>query len=246
VRTRTCTASHIGDREENQDRVAVEDQSGWTLLVVADGMGGHEEGARAAIAAVETTLDTFRGWATGDCDPADYFHSLADNAHKAVYALGDGMHVEERPRTTLVTALVGDGKVWFGHIGDSRAYLLRSAGTVHRTRDHSHVEQLIQAGEWPEAERHLHPLRNLVDRCLGGEPQDVSLDTSGGLPLVPGDVVLLCSDGFWEGLNFAEVSRQLSDAADLDAALDLLVNDARQYGRPHADNATAAVLRVEQ
>jgi len=170
VRTRTCTASLIGSREENEDRAVVVAERGLTLLAVADGMGGHEAGGEAAQAAIDALSAAFKAFEHGDV--AAFFRGAFSDAHRAVVQLGDYMPIEVRPRTTAVAALVDHELVWFAHLGDSRAYLLRAGGVMVRTRDHSHVERMVAAGELPEERRHGHPLRNLVDRCLGGDPDD--------------------------------------------------------------------------
>lgn len=243
MRTRTCTASLIGSREENEDRAVVVSERGLTLLAVADGMGGHAAGGEAAEAAVGALQAAFKAFEHGDV--AAFFKDAFRAAHHAVNQLGDGMPIEERPRTTAVAALVDHELAWFAHLGDSRAYLLRAGGVVVRTRDHSHVERLVAEGQLAEDRRRGHPLRNLVDRCLGGEPQNPGVEVGGPYALENGDIVLLASDGFWDELDIAAAGAALQEAPDLESALQGLARAACIVGGEMADNATAAVLRVE-
>lgn len=240
MKTETSIVSRIGNRESNQDRAAIAHKNGATLLVVADGMGGHSDGAAAAQAAVDAVEGAF----TGSGDPAEFLVDALQAAHAAAVALGKGVAIELRPRTTCVAAVVTQGKAWWAHVGDSRAYLVRAGATEVRTRDHSHVEALVRAGEISEAESRRHPLRNLVDRCIGGEPEPVEVDLHGPIDLEVDDLLILCSDGFWDGLKVGAASPLLLEAASLDVALESLADDACSAAAPYADNATAAALRV--
>src|SRR5690606_24240026 len=94
---------------------------------------------------------------------------------------------------TLTSALVGDGEVTIGHVGDSRAYRLRDDRLEQLTRDHSLVEELVRQGKLTAEEAEVHPQRSIITRALGPEP-DVEVDAF-TFPARPGDVYLLCSDG---------------------------------------------------
>src|SRR5690606_34201685 len=118
---------------------------GMTLLVVADGMGGHEQGAKAAQAAVDSLVSSFKA-VDGDVDSAKFLKDAIQSAHHAVFELGRNMDIEERPRTTCVAAILVPPNLWIAHVGDSRAYVLRKRAVLYRTKDHSHVEELIAAG----------------------------------------------------------------------------------------------------
>ena len=240
MRTEIGVVTRIGDRDSNQDRATVRTRHGATLLVVADGMGGHADGALAAQAAVDAIEAAF----TGRGDPVEFLRTAMQAAHDAAVALGADMALELRPRTTCVAAVVSSGRAWWAHVGDSRAYLLRDGGTETRTRDHSHVESLLRAGEISEAETHRHPLRNLVERCIGGEPEPVDVDVHAPVELEADDILLLCSDGFWDGLEVRNAVPRLLAAETLEAVLGELADQSCAAAAPYADNATAAALRV--
>lgn len=236
----TTHATRTGDRANNEDCAAVVADGDTALLVVADGMGGHQNGEGASAAAVAALVDAFGSRA----EPADFLTQGFQRAHDAVLAIGEKVPVDERPRTTCVAALVDGGRVWFAHSGDSRAYLVRDGKVVVRTRDHSHVEAMVDAGEITADQAQRHPLRNLVERCLGGERGAAEVEVGGPHALEPGDLVLLCSDGFWDGVDVAAAAGRLCKSTALAADLETITEEACRANAPQADNATAAVLRV--
>ncbi len=236
--------SLIGHREENQDRVAAGADEHSALLVVVDGMGGHAEGARAAETALATLLEAFWQTAHPVFDPLGFLHLAIGRAHDAVAELGRGLAVEARPRATCAVCLVQGASAYWAHVGDSRVYQLRAHRVVERTRDHSHVEVLLREGLITESQIHGHPMRNYVECCLGGDPVLPEMSLSSLRRLEPGDLLLLCTDGFWSGLkeedllHFAEVTDE-----PLRAALTALGSRAVDASAPYSDNTSAAALR---
>jgi serine/threonine protein phosphatase PrpC len=236
--------SLLGNREENQDRVAIAIDDGAAFLAVVDGMGGHADGARAAEVAIRTMVGEF--WETSRplFDPDGFLHLTVGRAHEAVVALGRGLPPEIRPRATCAACIVQWPNAYWVHVGDSRVYLLRGGKVFERTRDHSHVELLLRAGRITERQAHDHPMRNYVECCIGGDPALPEMSLSGRRPLLTGDVLLLCSDGFWSGLKDEQIAplgqiggRGLRDGlADLGAC-------SVQVTAPFADNTTAAAVR---
>lgn len=158
-------------------------------------------------------------------------------------ALGDGLDPELRPRTTITACLVFAGMVRWAHVGDSRVYFVRDGRLLVRTRDHSAVEILAQQGLLDDKDLALHPLRNFVDQCLGGDPALPTIDVSQPQPLLAGDVILLCSDGLWAPLTDAHLAGTLGEQLELQASLDTLAMEAELRATPASDNITAAALR---
>ncbi len=240
----TADVSLIGHREENQDRVAVAADEQSALLVVIDGMGGHAQGARAAETALATLLEAF--WQTPHpvFDPLGFLHLALGRAHEEVVKLGQGIGVEARPRATSAICLVQDAEAYWAHVGDSRIYQLRGQRVLDRTRDHSHVEVLLREGLITEAEVHGHPMRNYVECCLGGDAVLPEMSLSGRRRLNAGDVMLLCTDGFWAGLKDEELVRF---AQDRDKAISETLSELGQRAvaamAPYSDNTSAAALR---
>lgn len=241
----TASNSLIGDREENQDRLTLLRRGDTLMVAVIDGMGGHEAGAEAAQTAIDTLHRLFACAELPCADPAEFLENLVQAAHHDVVELGSARDPGAKPRATCVLALIqGDQAVW-AHIGDSRVYLLRDHGVHTRTRDHSHVEILLQEGLISEEEFRLHPLRNYVEYCLGGEPGDATVTVSDVHTLEPGDYILLCSDGLWSGVEDKDIAHLIGQDEtpdQLQETLDRLLHHAVAMCEPQADNTTAAVV----
>ena len=236
--------SLLGNREENQDRVAIAIGDGTAFLAVVDGMGGHADGARAAEVAIRTMVGEFWEASRPLFDPDGFLHLTIGRAHDAVVALGEGLPPEIRPRATCAACIVQGSNAHWVHVGDSRIYQLRKGAVVDRTRDHSHVELLLRAGRITERQAHAHPMRNYVECCIGGDPVLPEMSLGGRHGLEPGDLVLLCSDGLWAGVTDAQIAGlgQQTDRGLRDSLADLGAR-AVHATAPFADNTTAAVVR---
>jgi len=236
--------SDVGHRDENQDRAAVAESEHSALVVVLDGMGGHSDGARAAEIGRQTLLEAFAAEPKPLFDPLGFLHLSLGRMHEAVVAAGRCLSLEQRPRATCAVCLVQDASAYWAHLGDSRIYHIRNGALLDRTRDHSHVEQLLRDGAIREDEVRSHPMRNFVECCIGGEPGLPEMSLSLRRPLAPGDILLACSDGLWANLRDAEIAAfsQAGKRPFTDALKDL-VGRAVRASAPHSDNATAAALR---
>lgn len=238
----TAQTNRLGNREMNEDRLAVSENEQAVLLVVADGMGGHEGGELAAEVTVETLVNYFEKVAKPLKRPGAFLDQAIRSAHHLVLKKGLSQEPPIDPRTTCVACIVQGNQVWWAHVGDSRLYLLRDGKTVARTQDHSYVEKLYRDGEISQHQMESHPQRNYLTRCVGGfeKPPEVELghyDT-----LQPGDVLVLCSDGFWGPLRDEDVER-ISLMDDLEQALDDVGSLAEQTSYPQSDNISAASIR---
>jgi len=235
--------SLLGNREENQDRVDVIATENATLLIAIDGMGGHAGGAEAARLCVDVIGNEFKNASHPIFDPQGFMHLAIGKAHTALVSLGNQISVEARPRATCALCLVQDGHAFWAHVGDSRIYHFRDLLLHERSRDHSHVEVLLQEGLISEDEVSSHPMRNFVECCLGGDSTLPSMTITRNKPMESGDVMLVCSDGFWSGLtNDQMAALTTSDAAFIES-LDKLGAQAVQTTSPHSDNTSAAALR---
>ena len=244
MRIEYADVSLLGDREDNQDRVTVSVAEQAALLVVIDGMGGHSDGSRAADTALKSLLESFRQTSLPMFDPLGFLHMALSRAHDEVAKLGNGQTIDTRPRATTAICLVQEGAAFWAHIGDSRVYHLRHGKIVQRTRDHSHVELLLREGKITEEELPTHPMRNFVECCLGGDPAIPEMTVSGRNVLLPGDVLLLCTDGIWANLRDSDIAGFFrEDNQELRAWLEALGRRAVQASAPFSDNSTAAVLR---
>lgn len=239
----TAEISLVGNREENQDRCCVLMSDTEILLVVADGMGGHLDGAAAAAAAVDSFQAAFKEEQPTAEDTENFLRQHIEKAHRKVLALGKKKCIDNRPRTTIVACIVIEGIAHWAHVGDSRLYLLRSNSVHLRTRDHSAVETMFQRGQISEAEMLTHPSRHLVEECLGGAPEAPDTSVGDSFELQPGDVLLLCSDGFWTPHDSDCVAKKLCSEEPFEDALEKLGEEAVEKASPNSDNVTATALR---
>jgi serine/threonine protein phosphatase PrpC len=234
--------SLIGDRDENQDRAMVLVAHGVSCLIVSDGMGGHAGGALAAAAAVDSLSQSFLHARLPLMDPLGFLHLAIGQAHKAVVEIGHTVPVAERPRATCAICLVQNGAAYWAHVGDSRIYHLRQGKVVTRTRDHSHVEDLVRKGRITPVEARRHPLRNFVECCLGGSQELTEMTIGRRSPLERGDILLLCSDGVWGAFDDEDIGHPFRSGAPLDEAVKWLCQSAVTATAPYSDNTTAAAM----
>ncbi|MFC5548015.1 PP2C family protein-serine/threonine phosphatase [Massilia aerilata] len=234
--------SHIGGRKVNQDRMGYSYTREALLLVLADGMGGHQRGEVAASIALQTMSALFRSQATPYVKkPERFLEDAFQRAHEEIqrYAREHGM--PDNPRTTIVACLVQHNCAVWAHCGDSRLYWLRRGQILARTRDHSHIEHLIAKGLADPGERGTHPDRNKLYSCLGAStPPKVELSRQSVLE--PGDVLLLCSDGLWGILPDTEIVHQLSTHTIVQAVPDM-IGMATAIAGPRGDNTTALAIQ---
>lgn len=239
----TAQVTLQGNRNDNQDRASIVVTDTRILLTVADGMGGHIGGDVAAEAAIDALVRSFKRLRGGIRDAGDFLRESIVEAHEAVYMLGAALAPELRPRTTITVCVVADNCATWAHVGDSRIYLMRDQKVFTRTRDHSAVELLVQQGLLKDADVHTHPMRNFVEQCLGGDPDIPQITVTEPKPLMAGDVMLLCSDGFWAPLKEDHLAKELNSHLDLQDILDVLAREAEETAAPSSDNVTAVALR---
>ena len=236
--------SLAGHRQKNQDRVTIAKTADSQLLVVVDGMGGHSEGERAAEVTLQTLGELFRATAKPVLDPQGFLTMGLARAHDAVVALGARVDVDHRPRATCAICLVQDGGAYWAHVGDSRIYQLRHGAVRERTRDHSHVELLLREGLIAEKDTKHHPMRNFVECCLGGDTALPDMSVTARKRLAPGDVLVVCTDGLWTGIDDDEMAAAFAtDERKVADVLGELAERAVERNAPHSDNTTAAALR---
>ena len=236
--------SALGDRQDNQDRAAIVVSDDAALMLVFDGMGGHSDGAKAAETGLKVVQDIFMAAVQPIFDPQGFLYMALARAHDEVVRLGAEVAVDFRPRATCAVCLVQEGGAYWAHIGDSRIYQVRDRKVLTRSRDHSHVEVLIQEGAISEEEAQDHPMRNFVECCIGGDSPVPDMSITNRKPLKPGDVLLACSDGLWSGLGDAEMA-EIGEPGDdnLVENLKALSMKALNVNSPYSDNTTGTALR---
>ncbi|MDH3545539.1 MAG: protein phosphatase 2C domain-containing protein [Gammaproteobacteria bacterium] len=236
--------SALGDRSDNQDRAAVVVAEQAALMLVFDGMGGHSDGARAAETGLKTVQDLFMSTPLPVFDPKGFLYMALSRAHDKVVELGRELAVDFRPRATCAVCLVQESGSFWAHIGDSRIYQVRNGSVLARSRDHSHVEVLIQEGAITEEEALDHPMRNFVECCIGGDAPVPDMSITDKHALLPGDVLLACSDGLWSGFSDEDMARiGLPGDNNLAENLKQLSMQALSMNSPYSDNTTGTALR---
>ena len=236
--------SALGDRTDNQDRAAIVVADEAALMLVFDGMGGHSDGAQAAETGLRIVQDRFMDAKLPIFDPQGFLYLALSRAHDEVVALGREVAVDFRPRATCAVCLVQEGGAFWAHIGDSRIYQVRNGIVLERSRDHSHVEVLIQEGAITEEEALDHPMRNFVECCIGGDAPVPDMSITSKRKLSPGDVLLACSDGLWSGLSDDDMAQIGAPGENsLAEGLKELSMKALSVNAPYSDNTTGTALR---
>lgn len=236
--------SALGDRQDNQDRAAVVVAEDAAIMLVFDGMGGHSDGARAAEIGLKTVQDMFVSTRLPVFDPQGFLYMALSRAHDEVVKMGRDLPVDFRPRATCAVCLIQEAGSFWAHIGDSRIYQLRDGRLIARSRDHSHVEVLIQEGAITEEEALDHPMRNFVECCIGGDIPVPDMSITARRPLSPGDVLLACTDGLWSGIGDEEIAKNATrEDQSLAENLKALSLKALATNSPYSDNTTGTALR---
>ena len=232
LRLTAAMRTHVGlVRQENEDRVVA--APGGGLWAVADGMGGHARGAWAAeTVCAALAAAPLTGALEADCERvAD---GLADANHRIVE---EGARAGQTIGSTVVALLAGGDRIACLWSGDSRCYRLRGGSLRQLSRDHSQVAELVAAGLVTEADARTHPLGNVITRAIG-VASDLALDVVEDR-LLPGDLLLLCSDGLNKCLEDEEIAATLA-GRDPEAGCEALLAATLARGAP--DNVSIALV----
>ncbi len=236
---RYAARSDIGlNRQTNEDAWLVRPP----LFAVADGMGGAQAGEVASRVALQTlsgaaaTIDPRDRAAAGEA-----LLAAAHQANRRVWELSREYPSQAGMGTTLTALVLCPSGARLAHIGDSRAYMVRGGELTQITDDHSLVAEMVRSGELAEGQAPGHPLRSVLSRALGTEPEP-QIDLL-DVDLGSGDVVLLCSDGLTGPVPDDRIA-ELLGRDDPEAAAEALVTAALDAGGP--DNITVVVIRLEE
>ncbi|HEY3858441.1 MAG TPA: PP2C family serine/threonine-protein phosphatase [Gammaproteobacteria bacterium] len=230
-----------GARDYNEDRLGIAD-GGKGYWALADGLGGHRGGARAAEIAVEAGLASLENSATPRLE--DRLKQAVSEANARIRALQKVEAGNAQMRSTVVLlGIDADDMVW-AHTGDSRLYHFRDGRLLWRTRDHSVVQLLVSAGEIAETDMTKHPERSRLISCLGGDNSLLISAKATGSPPRVGDVLLLASDGMWEHFEGWQLEATLARCSDPQAFLTLLATQVGEAMHPTQDNYTAIAVYV--
>jgi PPM family protein phosphatase len=227
-------ATHPGrKRRHNEDSYVVEPP----MFAVADGMGGAKAGEVASGLAAAALREAGTDGRSGE----ERVTQLIQEANRRVFRRANEDRDASGMGTTMTVALVEDGRVVFGHVGDSRAYLIREGSIEQLTDDHSLVAELVRSGRLTPEEAEAHPQRSVITRAVGTEP-DVDVDTFTIEP-EERDLFLICSDGLTDMVDDGTIIEAIErHRDDLDDAAKALVGAANRVGGE--DNITVLLVEV--
>ncbi len=244
-RLQASTGIHRGDRQYQQDQVMLMAHPyvhGCIMGVVADGMGGRSGGRKASDQVMLTARQLFERFEPHSEDCAKLLESIVQDAHTVIRLTA--ISAEQEPHSTIAAFIVlPQGRCHWIHSGDSRIYHYEGTAMVHRTRDHSYVQALVDRGEITEFEAHAHPKSNILLGCLGTEaapPMTHHVIER----LHPGDTLMACSDGIWHYYTGEELGTVLHALTPREAT-EFLIDKARLRARGGGDNLSLVVLKVE-
>jgi protein phosphatase len=227
-------------RSGNEDSFLMVPERG--IFVVADGMGGHAAGEVAsdmAVRAIARELGSLRG--LGDDEVAERMRTAIVAANASIFQRTLTEH-DKRGMGTTVTALVlFNGRFLIGQVGDSRAYLLRDGKLAQVTKDHSYVQEQVDAGYLTPEQARTHPYSNVITRCVGANA-DVAPDIYVGAAKQR-DLFLLASDGLTGMLEDYELEQIMQSERMPQANVDALIDEANRHGG--LDNITAILVRID-
>lgn len=235
-------ASRRGGRPYNEDRVVYTYTTDALLMVVADGMGGHNHGQIASQIVAQTLANLFQARAKPALPDMSGF--LLDGiyaAHDAINEYALRKHMKDPPRTTCVACVIQRGVACWAHVGDSRLYHFGKRNFLTRTRDHSAVQQMVDEGLLDEDQMYLHPDRNKLYNSVGGYALP-DIEVSDMAVLREGDLLVLCTDGFWAELSPYEMSTTLR-AYPLERAVRHMMDHAEFRGGQYCDNLSVVAMR---
>ena len=238
------TGQNIGDRQEQQDRIAIfsaPKAAGYMMAVLADGLGGKSGGALAAELVIFTAKALFNEFIPGS-DIISMLENIINESHTAIQL--SGMAANKEPHSTIVLlVLTPQKKAFWAHAGDSRLYRFSGTSFMDRTRDHSYVEKLMTDGKITPVQARSHKLANILINVLGSmtTPPYITFGDYDGLK--EHDSFLLCSDGIWNHFSEAELAVKVSTYSPRKAS-ELIINQARERSQGHGDNCSLAIIKL--
>lgn len=228
-------------RAGNEDSLYADADQERGLFIVADGMGGHAAGEVASEMAVQIVAREMA--AVRDVSGTEVLETLAESLRMANRAIYERTIVEADKQgmgTTASCLVLGGGRWIVGHIGDSRVYLLRGGALLQLTKDHSYVQEQVDAGFLTPEQARYHPYSNVITRCVGANAV-VEADVLYG-ELHSGDLFLVASDGLTGMVEDPQLKKIMETRGSPGRMVDAMINDANRRGG--LDNITAIVVQV--
>ncbi len=228
-------------RSGNEDNFMVDHQKG--VFIVADGMGGHAAGEVASDMAVEIIARDVEGIRSlPDEAASERLGAAIRTANAAIFDRTLAEHDKRGMGTTVTVMVLFARRYLIGQVGDSRAYLFRSGEFSQITKDHSYVQEQVDAGLLTPEQARTHPYSNVITRCVGAN-EEVVPDIYYGR-IRTGDIILLASDGLTGMLEDEQLAAILQTEGGPDTWVDRMIADANRRGG--LDNITVVVVRIDE
>ena len=237
--------SLIGGRAENQDFYGTIQTQFGELIIVCDGMGGHNGGRHAAEVAVHTILDVV--FKSELADPVTALQTAIKKANASIWNESQRDRNLKGMGTTVVALLITPEKAICFHVGDSRIYQLRNGEILFRTFDHSHVFEMVKVGILTEEQARLSDKSNIITRALGIK-STVEIDCTDNLSYQKGDRFLLCTDGICGAVPESELLEMMNQNGSVESVVAKMVETIDSIGKVKGgkhDNLSAALTEME-
>ncbi|MBP3593854.1 MAG: serine/threonine-protein phosphatase [Lachnospiraceae bacterium] len=238
-----ATLSLPGTREINEDSIAVKESNGKLVLVVADGLGGHDKGEVASKIVAETIVE--KGTLCEDNE-----EGLAETLREAQQCLLEKQKQENAVnamKTTAVALSLTNDRAYLAYVGDSRGYAFLKNGKYIRTIDHSVPQMLALAGDIREKDIRYHEDRSSLLRVFGSEWENDPIDFLEEIDVAKTKAFLLCSDGFWELITESQMKWCLRWSKTPDEWLEKMRRIVEKNGKgKEMDNYTAGAVFIEE
>jgi serine/threonine protein phosphatase PrpC len=241
----TYIHSNIGGRTENQDFYDSAQTKFGELIIVCDGMGGHNGGRYAAERAVRIIIEEVTK--SNDTNAAKALQEAILKANEAIWQESNINASLKGMGSTVVALLITPEKAICCHVGDSRIYQLRKGKILHRTSDHSHVFDLVRQGKMTEEQARLSDKSNVITRSLGTKLA-LNVEITDNLSYKVSDRFLLCTVGIWSMIPESRLIKMISEEDNVESVVANLLEKINTIGIANGgnhDNLTAALLEME-
>ena len=242
-----CACSDVGKiRDINQDAYYYIEDDKLPIFIVADGMGGHKAGEVASNLAISTIIRHYESSKEKILNKEmfipQFLNESVELANDNLIEEASGDDELKGMGTTVTMCLILDDEVYIGHVGDSRAYLLRNGELSQITQDHSLVGELLRIGSITKDEAVNHPKKNIITRALGSNPK-INVDVF-NRELQNDDKIILCTDGLTNMVTEEKILEILLSSEIPSAVCSTLVNISNEAGG--IDNTTIMIIKAKQ
>lgn len=235
--------SEKGERLLNEDSFAVKNLNDNFCFVIADGLGGHDRGEVASKLVSERAIKCFEE----NGSDVDFISKTFETCQAELSDTQRRLQAQDEMKTTMVLSTICEGKLRWGHIGDSRLYIFKSGRVKQRTLDHSVPQMLVKAHEIKEKEIRFHPDRNRLLKVMGTQWGKPEYELGGEVQVTPKTSILMCTDGFWELIDEKTMAGCLRRASTVQEWIDGMKRIVEQNGQnSNMDNYSAIGIWCRQ